>query len=398
MRRNALTAFVLAATFCAPGGLSAQIAKAPAKERVVKIGKHLRVNLHNRQVIVNSEVCLRSGALELLLCGWGSKEHESVLHTRAKASHVHAALLLLGLAPGKPAEWIMVEDQQEGRTLPPRGAGLDISLRWTDKNGTPRALSAAKFLAVGNKKGAAAPKEWIFVGSDIFPDGRYWADSEGEIICVANFASAVIDVPFGNPNKLAQQVVTFMANTAAIPPAGTPVEVIITPRPGAEKAPHARATLEIDARGRFRLDGRPILRHSLRNEASTFIDHHQQGMVVIQASPSAIVADVVYARDELTLGGVHRIGQKWIGIGQPILPKTLPQKAHAMEKWREKFANPRDFIVEPSQDADEELIRIRAALADLKTRRDLIEKYQAELQKARQAYIPTTQPAVRSRE
>jgi len=362
-----------------------------AKSRVVKLGKHLRVDLTKRRVSFDAEVCLRSGALELLVCAVGTKEHESVLRTRAKASHLHAALLLLGLAPGKPAEWVMVDGDELGRTLPPRGARLQISFRWQE-GGKTTEVDASKFLAVENQRGRA-PNEWIFVGSDVFADGRYWADSEGEIICVANFASAVIDVPFQNPNKQALQAMAFTANTAEIPAAGTAVEVIIVPRPGAEKAPDARATLEIDPRGRFRLDGQVISRDALRGQAGKFIDRHDRGMVVIQAHPGAMVADIVFARDELTLGGVRLMRQQWIGVGQPVLPKTTAQKALAMKKWREKFANPRDFIVEPSQDAAEELVRIRAAMADLKGRQALLEEYQAELEKGLRAYKPTTQPA-----
>ena len=398
MRRNLLTALALAAACWATAGPADRALAAdntPDKNRMVKIGKYVRVDLARRRITLNTEVCLRSGALELLVCARGTKEHESVLHTRAKASHVHAALLLLGLTPGKPAQWVMLEGDELGRTLPPRGAGLDISLQWTDKNGKPHAADAAEFLAVGDKKGAAAPKEWVFVGSDIFSDGRYWADSEGEIICVANFASAVIDVPFGNPNKRDRQAVDFTANTAAIPPAGTPVDVIIVPRPGAEKAPHARATLEIDPRGRFRLDGRVLARDALRAEASKFIDRHEKGMVVIQAAPGAMVADVVFARDELLLGGVHQTRQQWIGVGEPILPKTTAQKALALKKWAEQFANPKDFIVEPARAAGEELERINAAVADLKARQALLDEYQRQLAKAMQAYKPTTQPARR---
>ena len=400
MKRYLLTSLAAAgAAWAAAAGQGPADTRADgaAKARVVKLGKHLQVDLTKRQVVINTEVCLRSGALELLVCAWGSKEHESVLHTRAKASHVHAALLLLGLAPGKPAEWIMIEDGI-GRTVPPRGAGLDIRLRWTGANGKVRTVDAAEFLTVANRKDAAAPKEWIFVGSDVFADGRYWADAEGEIICVANFASAVIDVPFENPNTQAQQAFEFMANTAAIPAVGTSVDVLIVPQAGAEKAPHARATLEIDPRGRFRLDGRVLPRHMLRDQAATFLDRHEKGMVVIQANPGAMVADVVYARDELTLAGIRRINHQWIGIGEPILPKTTDQRAHAMKGWAEKFANPRDFIVEPAQGAGEELKRIDAALADLKARRVLLEQYRAELEKGLAAYRPTTRPADRPRE
>ena len=400
MKRSTLAVLAIGGAVClaaasarAQGsGATGKTAAAGGKGRVVKLGKHLRVDLAKRRVSFDAEVCLRSGALELLVCAVGTKEHESVLRTQAKASHLHAALLLLGLAPGKPAEWIMVDGDELGRTLPPRGAGLQISFRWREPNGKTTEVDASKFLAVENQRGQP-PKEWVFVGSDVFADGRYWADSEGEIICVANFASAVIDVPFRNPNKQAQQAMAFTANTAAIPAAGTLVEVIVVPRPSAEKAPDARATLEIDPRGRFRLDGQVIARDALRPKAGKFIDRHDRGMVVIQAHPGAMVADIVFARDELTLGGVRLMRQQWIGIGQPVLPKTTPQKALALKKWREKFANPRDFIVEPSQDAAEELLRIRAAVVDLKARQRLLEEYQAELEKGLRAYKPTTQPA-----
>jgi len=370
-------------------------AKPPAAgpaSRVVKLSKHLRVDLTKRRVSFDAEVCLRTGALELLVCAAGTKEHESVLRTQAKASHVHAALLLLGLTPGKPAEWVMVDGDHVGRTLPPRGAGLKISLRWQTPKGKTVEVDASKFLAVQNQP-AQPLQEWVFVGSDVFPDGRYWADSEGEIICVANFASAVIDVPFQNPNKQAQQAMAFTANTGEIPPAGTSVEVIIVPKPGAEKAPDARATLEIDPRGRFRLDGQIIARDALRDRAGKFIDHHDRGMVVIQAHPGAMVADIVFARDELTLGGVRQMRQQWVGVGLRVLPKTNEQKALVMKEWREKFANPRDFIVEPSRDAAEEIERVKAALAELKSRQALLEQYQGEIEKGLRAYTPTTQPA-----
>jgi len=383
---------IVVAALVASAPCAAQAPAAGAAKRVVKLGNHLRVDLAKRRISMDAEVCLRSGALELLVCGKGTKEHESVMSTRAKASHLHAGLLLLGLTPGKPAEWVMLEGDDHGRALPPRGAALGIAFRWREPGGRVTQVDASKFLACGNKKGPM-PDEWIFVGSDIFADGTYWADSEGEILCVANFASAVIDVPFKNPNKQAQQMMDFVANTDAIPAVGTPVEVIIVPKPGAEKAPHARATLEIDPRGRFRLDGRGIARTALRDRAAAFIDQHSRGMVMVQAHPGAMVADIVYARDELTLGGIQFIRHRWVGVGEPILPKTDAQKTEAMKTWAEKFANPRDFIVEPSRDAAEELKRIEDALADLKARQALLQKYRAELDKAAVAYKATTRPA-----
>ena len=40
--------------------------------------------------------------LELLACTKGSREHEAILSVTAKPSHIHLALIMLGLEPGAP--------------------------------------------------------------------------------------------------------------------------------------------------------------------------------------------------------------------------------------------------------------------------------------------------------
>ena len=236
----------------------------PGRKGLLKL-PHLRVDLPGRRVEMDANVVLRKGMLELLVCRAQTKEHESIMATRAQPSDLHAALLMLGIRPGKAAEYLPPRPSQEGVFLPPRGAELRISMEWVGEDGETQNASAADWLATTDRdrkeKPAGPPKKWVFVGSDLLPDGRYWANESGDLICVANFASAVIDVPFASSDK--NQFLEYSARTAEIPPVGTRVKVILEPVEGARKADHARALLEIDRQGRMRMDSQPIAQTKL---------------------------------------------------------------------------------------------------------------------------------------
>ena len=52
-------------------------------------------------------------------------------------------------------------------------------------------------------------------------------EADGELICVSNFASAVMDVPMESSGDNDSRL--FIANEAKIPPCGTPVTMILKP-------------------------------------------------------------------------------------------------------------------------------------------------------------------------
>src|SRR5215217_5642329 len=49
-----------------------------------------------KAVVVDGQVCLREGQLEMFACPKGTKEHESVVSLNCKADEVHAGLLAAG--------------------------------------------------------------------------------------------------------------------------------------------------------------------------------------------------------------------------------------------------------------------------------------------------------------
>jgi hypothetical protein len=390
MRRSCLLLSVLAGSApCLAAGPATRPSTRPAPKSVA-IGQ-VRLDVANRQVWLDAEVCLRQGVLEFLMVGWQTKTHESILHTRAKASDLHLALLMLALTPGKPARWS--GEDEDARFLPPAGAGLKITLTWKDAKGRPQQADAGTWLRGAGDKQFDPPKEWIFVGSEVLPDGRYWAELEGEIISVTNFASAVIDVPFRSSNADAEREI--YADTRAIPPLGTKVRVIVTPLSGAEKAPHARRMLEIDRFGRMWIDGKELWGEKLQQWAAKYLEQHDRGQVVIRAAARALVQDIEVARMDLRLGGVREFVVQRVPAEEEILPRTPEQAQRALKDWEHKFAHAEDYIREPGQQARGVLDQIDLDLQHQQARMNMLKEYAAHLRQAVQRYQASTQPAAK---
>jgi hypothetical protein len=351
-----------------PGG-----ATAPAEAGVVRF-RHIRIDTKERRVILESKVCMQEGPLELLVCKAGTKEYESVLSTEADGAHLHAALLALKLTPGLAAQWSGTGEQ--ARFLPPRGPELSIKLKWKDNEANIRLADAGSWLKhVGRK--ASPPDKWVFIGSRILPNNRYWADVDGDIISVANFESAVIDVPFESTTE--NEALEFAANSEAIPPVGTPVEVIIAPLPGAERSPYARAMLEIDPQGHMRIDGRDVTADGATKWAEKYIRRHAMGYVLIRADARALVDDVNNAIVALRRGGVRDFDIERLRRRGPILPRSDKQVQQEMKAWKEKFSSPQDYIVDPARQARTTLKQIELELRQLEATKDLLEGYTQSL-------------------
>ena len=330
-----------------------------SKPRNVFRFKHLTVDRKKRTITLEAMVVEASYSLEFLLCRAGSKEYESVLSTEARPSEVHAVLLMLNLRPGKPGGYVGKE------YVPPRGAALRIKLRWKDRAGKSHVTEAGDWLKLsGEGAGKVKPTRWIFVGAEVFPGGAYEADLNGGIIAVANLPSAVIDVPFASTQTLEKR--DFVVNADAIPPAGTKVQMIITPEKGSERSPHARVLLDIDPFGQMTIDGEAIDVSDLAKWAEQYTQEHKKGMVVIRSDPRALCAFAPIARTELKIGGVFEFEHRISPSPSPLLPRTPNQLADALTEWKKGFA---EHAHDSFRDARETLRRIReegGSLQDLK--------------------------------
>lgn len=251
------------------------------------------LDLAGKRVLLKAEVCLTQGLLEMLLCPKHTKEHESILAINAKAYTIHTGLLAIGCTEGKAAKydpdtgvftppsgqvvdvflhwtdemgnlhrekaqhWVRHSRQRyyeaEFEKLP---ADLklvpDGNLRYDDMNrvifwyGPMSAAQRDECLKMSqDEKFRAAIKrfhedsqarqmqsDWVFVGSGFYEDGdsgkQYLAEG-GYLICVANFAMAMMDV--GSPSDSnGTESLAFEAWTERIPPRESEVLIELVPR------------------------------------------------------------------------------------------------------------------------------------------------------------------------
>jgi len=184
----------------------------------------LWIDPKRKLVVVDGEVCLREGQLEMFACPQGTKEHESVVAVNCKAQYVHAALLAVGARPGQPVRF-------QPEYQPATGTEIDIYVLWKDKDGTKhteRAQQWVKYL----KTGKAMPFPWVFAGSGFWTDPdtgeRYYQADGGDFICVSNFPTAMLDLPVHSSQ--ANEELLFTAFTEHIPPVGTKVRLVLIPK------------------------------------------------------------------------------------------------------------------------------------------------------------------------
>jgi len=325
----------------------------------------MTLDLDNRRITLQAQVCLREGLLELLVCRRNSgRTHESILQTSAVPSDVHAALLALGLSPGVPARWISLPDG-EWQAIPPRGGLLAITLRWADVTGEVHQRPADEWLKL---VGETPPngRKWVFVGSELLPDGAYWADATGEVITVSNFPSTLIDVPFESTTTNTELL--YHANTDAIPPLGTMVEVVITPLAGAETADYARTSIAIDRNGDIHADDRIIAIDEVSKWAMDFMRVHKKGEVVIRTDPLVLSDRVRQVRLELRIGGVYQVHELRMDLRGQLLPRTSRQMQVELDQLDYDLTHPDELLTDPYEQAElllEQIARERQELQRL---------------------------------
>jgi len=241
------------------------------------------------KLILETEVVFRNGLLEMLVCLKQTKEHESILSLNAKARTVHAGLLALGASPGTPVSWdpefhpptgqeieitLMWQDDKgkwqrsaaqrwvrgvtrkyfitELKKLPedfkmPEDSDLRYDpkhheLLWfgtmsnDQKKGLLKLSSDPDYQkAIGTLYEDSQIKpmksKWVFAGSGFFIEEgtgkQFYLAENGNLICVANFSSATLDVR--EESSADAGGLSYEAWEERIPPLGTRVRVELKP-------------------------------------------------------------------------------------------------------------------------------------------------------------------------
>jgi hypothetical protein len=204
----------------------AKPAASKPEAKKVEVGKNVFLEVlpdQRRRVLVNAEVCLREGQLEQLMCRKQTKEHEAILTADVDARTIHAALIAAGAKAGSPVRFV-----PEYR--PATGTAIKVSVQYKDKD--KLVTAPAQSWIKNAKDNKLLQSDWVFAGSrfvknPLDDDKEYYLANDGDVICVSNFETALLDLPIKSPKENAD--LAFVANTERIPPKGTKVVVILEP-------------------------------------------------------------------------------------------------------------------------------------------------------------------------
>jgi hypothetical protein len=210
-----------------------------SEAKKIPVGKNVFVEVlpdKKRRVLVNAEVCLREGQLELFLCRKQTKEHEAILSADVDARKIHAALNAAGATEGSPVRWAPTYRAASGTKI-------EVSVQYKDKDDKLVTVSAQSWIKNAKSK-KSLESDWVFAGSRLVknpldPDGKpHYLANDGDVICVSNFETALLDLPIKSPKDDADRI--FVADTERIPPLETKVVVILTPIVEAKKKTEPR--------------------------------------------------------------------------------------------------------------------------------------------------------------
>jgi len=187
------------------------------------LGRALWFDPAHKELIIRARVVLRQGPLEHLVCLKGTKEHEAILATEAQPRQIHAGLLLTGAEPGHPVRFLP-------KFEPPTGTPMAIDVLW--KTGEKTSQVDVRRWLKDEKTRKPLAEDWVFAGSELFMDPvtkkTVYAADEGDLITVANFGGAILDLPFASSASDTDRV--FSADPEQVPPLGTQVFLRLRPR------------------------------------------------------------------------------------------------------------------------------------------------------------------------
>ena len=196
----------------------------PGAKSLSKTGR-LWIDRKHERVYVDGYVAMKRGPLEMFACPVGTKEHESIVAALAKSRDVHAALLAIDATPGTPVRF-------RPEFLPPTGQVIRVWVCWYDSKDKFQLVDAREWIE-DLKTEKAMTAEWVFAGSGFWQDPEdkreyYQADS-GDMICVSNFSSAMMDVAISSSADA--DSLRFVPLESKIPDRETPVRLVLVPVP-----------------------------------------------------------------------------------------------------------------------------------------------------------------------
>jgi hypothetical protein len=231
---------VLLAALCLPPVLvgaepapAAATAEAPAPRPAARPDRHpelkrlsrteeVWIDKPRREVVVGGRIVLDEGPIEVFACVEKTKEHEAIVALRSSAKLVHAALLAIGLDPGSPVSF-------DPEYVAAKGPAVRVRVRWKDAAGKEHETRAQDWVRNARTK-AALDADWVFAGSAFWQDPadgtEYYQADGGDVICVSNFPTAMLDLPLESSQS--NEELMFDVFPDRVPPRDTEVDVVLS--------------------------------------------------------------------------------------------------------------------------------------------------------------------------
>lgn len=185
--------------------------------------KFIDLNREQQYVDVEAEICLTEGMLELAATIAHGKEHESVVAVKARPQHIHLALLMLGLEPGKPGSWEL--NDGDPKPIPAEGDPVRVSLILENEEGEREERPITDFIRQSGTDEQLPGDVFLFAGSRIIDppedDPYYLADVTGEVIALVSFDGELLAWP--KPASQANEQLIWQIDEEHIPELGTEV-------------------------------------------------------------------------------------------------------------------------------------------------------------------------------
>jgi len=211
----------------------------------------VEIDTVKREIRVECTALAVEMPLEFFCVSAGGPDHEAVISTRAKPSHIHAGLIMLGLQAGSPMKY---SEARKAWTAP-FGPPVRIELSFNDASGKPVRIPAEQAVRSVKTRQPMPVTTWIFAGSQTRQDGQYLADLAGYVVSIVNFELSLIDVP--RLVSSSNETLEWEYNPDVAPARGTPVTMILSPvgEPKAD-APQSNARNQADSAATF--SGSPV--------------------------------------------------------------------------------------------------------------------------------------------
>ncbi len=181
----------------------------------------------SREIRFPAVVNMDAGLLEFLVVHTHGKAHEALFTTDISATDLNLAFILLRYSASHELDQAPVGADAKPTIVAPEikaAARINIAAEWQTAAGKTRRVAVNELIQHGVKATAMPPSPWLYTGSE-FRDGKFAAQSTGDLIAIFMSSSALINYP--GEDYQSDEVWTPFPKR--LPPLGTAVTLILSP-------------------------------------------------------------------------------------------------------------------------------------------------------------------------